>query len=450
MKSGSLRLRLLLAAAVSIALALGIAGFGLTFLFERYVERRVAQELGDHLLQLAAGIQVGADGKITVAHELADPRFHQPFSGLYWQVDANGADIARSRSLWDEKLDIGVPSKGSEDAQLDRIKGPGGASLFAEDRYAVVTVNGKEQPLVITVGLDEREVDEAVTAFSRDLMLSLALLGIALVAAAWLQVSIGLRPLELLRTSLERVRSGATARLEGEFPSEVQPLAAEVNGLLAARDEELLRARQRAGDLAHGLKTPLTVLSAISRDVASAGLATQARDVEAQTEHMRRHVERELVRARLASGHGASLTPVRLTLERLVEAIKRAPRGESLAWTVSVPPETQAAIEKGDLTELLGNLLDNARKWARATVEISLADGALVIGDDGPGVPQGKTAHVLERGARLDEATQGSGLGLAIVRDIAETYGLSVSLARSHLGGLEVTVPLARARPHAA
>lgn len=450
MKSGSLRLRLLLAAAVSIALALGLAGFGLTVLFQRYVERRVADELADHLLQLAAGIQVSADGKITVAHELADPRFNQPFSGLYWQVDANGADVVRSRSLWDEKLNMPSPPKGFEDVHLHRINGPGGASLFAEERYAVVTIKGNEQPLVIAVGLDEKEIEEPVEAFSRDLLFSLALLGIALIAAAWLQVTIGLRPLELLRTSLERVRSGAAARLEGEFPSEVQPLAAEVNGLLAARDDELLRARQRAGDLAHGLKTPLTVLSAISRDVASAGLTTQARDVEAQTEHMRRHVERELARARLASGHAAALTPVRMTIERLMEAIKRAPRGESLIWTLRVPPGTQAAIEKGDLTELLGNLLDNARKWARTTVEISLEDGALVIGDDGPGVPSGKTEHVLERGARLDEATQGSGLGLAIVRDIAETYGLSVSLGRSHLGGLEVTIPLARASPRAA
>jgi signal transduction histidine kinase len=450
MKSGSLRLRLLLAAAVSIALALGLAGFGLTILFQRYVERRVAQELSDHLLQLAAGIQVASDSKITVAHELADPRFNQPFSGLYWQVDANGTDIARSRSLWDEKLDMPSPPKGFEDVHLHRITGPGGASLFAEERYAVVTVDGKEQPLVITVGLDEEEIEEAVTAFSRDLMLSLAVLGVALIAAAWLQVSIGLRPLELLRTSLERVRSGAAARLEGTFPSEVQPLAAEVNGLLAARDDELLRARQRAGDLAHGLKTPLTVLSAISRDVASAGLIAQARDVEAQTEHMRRHIERELARARLASGHASALTPVRMTLERLIEAIKRAPRGEDLVWMVNVPAGTQAAIERGDLTELLGNLLDNARKWARTRVEICLQDDALVIGDDGPGVPRGKTAHVLERGTRLDEATQGSGLGLAIVRDIAETYGLSVSLARSPLGGLEVTIPLTRARHQAA
>jgi len=450
MKTGSLRLRLLLAAAVSIALALGLAGFGLTVLFERYVERRVERELQDHLLQLAAGVTIAGDGKISVAHPLADPRFNEPFSGLYWQVDAQGKDTARSRSLWDEKLDISTPPIGPRDVNLHRIKGPGGADLFAEERYAVVTVKGKERPLVITVGLDEREVDEAVTAFSHDLMFSLALLGAALIAAAWIQVSIGLKPLELLRQSLERVRAGSMSRLEGAFPSEVQPLAAELNELLAAREDELLRARQRAGDLAHGLKTPLTVLSAISRDVASAGLAAQARDVETQTEHMRRHVERELARARLASGHAVALTPVRPTLERLIEAIKRAPRGDDLTWRIDVPPQVEAAIERGDLIELLGNLLDNARKWARSTVEMRLAGDALIIGDDGPGVPRGKTALVLERGARLDEAAQGSGLGLAIVRDIAESYGLTVSLDRSPLGGLEVQIPLSRAKVCAA
>jgi signal transduction histidine kinase len=445
MSAGSLRLRLLTVAAVSIAAALGIAGFGVYLLMERYIERRVEGELHSHLLQLAANIQTGADGTIKVAKPLADPRFSQPLSGLYWQIDSNGQPIARSRSLWDERLEVPTPPNNAAEVHTHLVKGPNGIELFSREQLAVFEIGGKELPLVLTVGLDRAEIDATVSAFRSDLLLGLLVLGLVLTAGAWLQVNVGLRPLQALRERLERVRAGTASRLDGSFPNEVRPLVMELNTLLEARDQELLRARQRAGDLAHGLLTPVTVLSGIARRMADTGHQIEAREIRLQTDHMQRHVERELARARLASGHSAKPTQVKPVVDRLIDTIRRAPGADSLVWRIDVPDEATMAIERGDLMELLGNILDNSRKWARSNVHVAFNDNCLVIEDDGPGIAEKDLDLVLERGAKLDEASPGSGLGLAIVRDITELYGIGLTLNRSSLGGLETRVEARRA-----
>jgi signal transduction histidine kinase len=444
MKSHSLRLRLLIAAAISITAALTLAGLGINLLFERYVERRVERELQGHLIQLAAGIEVDADGNIAVTRDLADPRFSQPLSGLYWQVDADGKDVARSRSLWDERLAVPTPPTAPEDVHIHVFPGPEGVELFSQGRLIIVDVNEKKQPLVLTVGLDRREITETVASFSRDLLLSLVLLGAALIAAAWLQVSIGLRPLEIIRGRLEAVRGGAAKRLEGDFPVEVQTLADEVNGLLAAQEQQLVKARRRAGDLAHGLKTPITILGSIARDLRRSGSDRAASDVEEQAAVLGLHVERELARARMATGHGRVQAPLKPALERLTAAMKRLPGGERLAWDISGAEAGTVPMEGSDLTELLGNLLDNARKWAKSRIVVSTrgdeSELSLLVEDDGPGVPADNLAHIAEPGRRLDENPQGSGLGLAIVTDIANAYGLRLTFGKSPLGGLATTV----------
>jgi signal transduction histidine kinase len=441
MRSISLRRRLFIGAAISIAAALGLAGLGLVLLFERYVERRVENELKSHLRQLAAGIEVANDGRITVKRALADPRFAEPFSGLYWQIDLNGNDVARSRSLWDERLL--VPSH-SEDVHTHQLTGPAGVELFAQERLASIEINGKSQPLVLTVGVDRREIGEAVSSFTRDLVASLILLGTALVVAAWIQVSIGLRPLELLRERLERVRSGRVPRLEGEFPREVQPLADEVNGLLETQEQALERARNRAGDLAHGLKTPITILDSIARDLRRNGSANAAGELEEQAAIIGHHVDRELARARLSYGRPTHVGPLRASVDRMIAAMTRLPRGCELVWTNDVPEDTRMMLEEQDLIELLGNLLDNARKWGRSRARIAVEGNALIVEDDGPGVPEAERQRIVERGRRLDEATQGSGLGLAIVEDIVKLHELSLDVSRSRLGGLRVAIGLER------
>jgi signal transduction histidine kinase len=449
MSGKSLRLRLLLAAAISIAVALGIAGLGLVLLFERYVERRVEEELKSHLLQLAAAIKV-SDGRIVVSRELADPRFSRPLSGLYWQIDADGTHVARSRSLWDEQLEVPTPPTGPEEVHIHLLHGPEGSELFSQERVAIVTIDGKDKPLVLTAGLDKKEIEETVSAFRRDLILSLSLLGAVLVLAAWAQVTVGLKPLKVLRARLERVRAGVKPRLEGDFPSEVQPLADEVNGLLTAQEQQLERARRRAGDLAHGLKTPITILATIARELRRTGSQRMADDIEEQIGALSTHVERELARTRIATGRGNVMVPLKPTLERVLKVIKQLPEAGRLTWDCSCDAKTLIAMDSVDLTELLGNLLDNARKWASKCVAITCEAqenaSVLRIDDDGPGVPSDKLIEISQPGRRLDEARQGSGLGLAIVADLAEAYGFQVKYGPSPIGGLQVSVSFPHSR----
>jgi signal transduction histidine kinase len=429
-----LRLRLLLAAAISIMLALMLAGLALVGIFESQVTARINQELNNHLLQLTAALAVDEKGQLKVSGPLADPRFAQPLSGLYWQVKPEGeGDIIASRSLWDGSL------VQSPDGQ---IIGPEDEALAAAHRVVKLDAGGKEMSVTLTVATHMEEITTPVEAFKRSLFYYLGLIGLALLIAAWVQVLVGLKPLKALSQQLQRISAGQANRLQGEFPDEVAPLADELNAVLDAQDQAAERARARAGDLAHGLKTPLTVLGAIARDVEKKGLKAEARDIEAQSETMRLHVERQLARARISSGHGITSVPLRDNALKVIATMKRAPRGEELSFELGELRPDVIAMEKQDLTELLGNLLDNARKWAKSKVVLSFEKGILEVEDDGPGVPPEELGRIAERGRRLDENTQGSGLDLAIVKDIAEVYGAKLSFRKSPLGGLAVQVEL--------
>ena len=437
MTVGSLRLRLLAAAAISIAAALFLAGLALVNLFEQQVRDRVLYELNNDLLQLAGAIEVAADGSLSVGRRLADPRFEQPYGGRYWRIDlaapgaASPREPLRSRSLWDADLDPANP-----------LVGPEGEPLVQVQRQITIAAKVKEFPVWLTVAANESEVDVPLGVFRNQLILSLSLIGAALTIAAWVQVSVGLSPLAALRRQLAAVRSGQLQHLSGDFPTEVAPLAAELNDVLDMREKSLERARRRAGDLAHGLKTPLTVLSAIARDIRKRKLVKQSEEIEEQADAMRRHVERALARARLSTGRSHVTTPLRPAVDKVVSALARLPKGDELDWDVHVPAEATVPLEAGDLTELLGNLLDNARQWAENRVKIHYETLLLTIEDDGPGVPQQELGRIGERGRRLDESKQGSGLGLSIVGDIADLYGLSVAYGRSGLGGLRVAIRL--------
>jgi signal transduction histidine kinase len=433
MSRGSLRLRLLIAAAISITFALLLAGIALVRIFEEEVRTRVDQELNNHLLQLVAAMEVAPDGTATVKRNLADPRFEQPLSGMYWEVLPLGdGEALTSRSLWDANLGH----------LKDVTTGPEGEPLIFATRTIRLDVNGKEEAFELTVATHLSELSAPVEAFSRSLVYYLTLIGLALLIAAWVQVSIGLSPLKALSERLKEVAAGRSRRLVGDFPNEVAPLVDELNELLDAQEASVERARARAGDLAHGLKTPLTVLGAIARDVEEKGLAAESSEIAAQAESMRRHVERQLARARLSTGHGVTAVPFRENAERVIEAMKRAPRGSQIDWRLEVLSSDAVAMDRQDLTELLGNLFDNARKWAKSAVQMRYEKGLITVDDDGPGVPEEELSRIAERGIRLDENKQGFGLGLAIVRDIAEVYGATLTFARSALGGLSVQVRL--------
>jgi signal transduction histidine kinase len=439
---GSLKLRLFLAAALAISISLMIAGLSFYYIFERYVERQAVAELENHAVQLISSIRVDEAGKIRARTTLSDPRFQKPYGGLYWQIDEDGQAPLRSRSLFDHELPksklIGL---GSNTATIHIIDGPDSTKLFASERELVVPgSNSTFHNLHLTMAIDRHDIDDVVSGFGRDLMAGLGLLYAALLGASLLQVSLGLRPLELLRRRVETIRLGTENRIDGNYPSEVRPLVEEVNGLLSARETQLTKARQRASNLAHGLKTPLTIMSSVAQTISAAGLKTEARDIQDGADQMHLLVERELARARMASGQFVQPTLLLPVVTRMINALKKTSDNDALLWHCSIPPDALIAMEPGDLLELAGNLLDNARKWAKRQIYVSWFDQELHIEDDGPGVPEDKIPEIFGRGVRLDESVSGSGLGLGIVHDLAEVYNFGLEIKRSSLGGLSVVL----------
>jgi len=278
---------------------------------------------------------------------------------------------------------------------------------------------------------------------------AMVLIAMVLMLAGLAQVRRGVSPLERLRERLAAVRDGRDRRLAGSYPSEVQPLVDDLNALLDDRERAVERALGTAGDLAHGLKTPLAVLSQEAEGAAAAGHRELAATLGQQVERMRRQVEYHLAHARAGASAGAApgvRCPIAESAEALARTLRRLYAERGLAIEVDVPPEHAVRSRREDLDEMLGNLLDNACKWARSRVAVaSSQDGgsvAITVDDDGPGLPRALRESVLQRGVRADEAAPGSGLGLAIVRDLAELYGGSIALEDSPAGGLRARLRL--------
>ena len=450
MSFASLRVRLLIAAAISIALALILAAAGLAWLFQRHVERWIDAGLEVELNQLVGGLRRSPDGRIEIGRMPPDPLFEQPLSGRYWQllVGPDGP-VFRSRSLWDFQL--ALPDAKIDDAiHKSRVPGPGGTRLYALQRHISLPQTLGGGTASAAVAIDASELRAAVWRFTGALTPFLFLVGALLVAAAWIQVNVGLRPLGAMRHALIAIRTGERRRLGMGYPDEVQPLAREIDTLLDARDAQLEKARSRASDLAHGLKTPLQVLSGEAARLKTRGEEDIAGDIESITEDMQRHIERHLTRARLAPPTEDISTNLRDVAERVAGVVERTPAGERLSWSITVPPHLTARIDPDDLAEALGNLIDNATRHARSKITISGAsEGGVVtltVFDDGPGIPQSKREEALRRGERLDASGPGSGVGLAIVADIAEACGATLSFDEID-EGFGVTLRIPRGRP---
>lgn len=451
MNYGSLRLRLIGAAALGVIVALAISGILLARIFTQHVEARADAELNNHLNQIAAALEIGTDGALHVAVAPADPRFDVPGSGLYWQVDQAAGSRQRSRSLWDQVL--ALPDDHLPDGIVHRhdVDGPGHTRLRVIERRLAIGPDPNPIPVRLSVALDRAEIEKAGGEFRKVLFWSLLVLGLALLAALWVQVRVGLQPLAALRGALNRVRDGASQRVEGRFPTEVKPLVDDMNALLDRERRNIERARERAADLAHGFKTPLSVLSAVSRELARDGRAATAREIETQIDVMGRHVRRELARARTVgtAAVGRTMTAVAPIVDRVTRALQRIAADRSLDWQVQVEPEAMFPGDENDLLEIIGNLADNAAKWATSRVVIDATRQgetlSLTIADDGAGIPAGTEADALRRGRRLDESTDGSGLGLSIVTKMVEAHGGKIKLERAAIGGLQVriSVPLA-------
>jgi len=444
----SLRLRLLVGAVIWISLALGAAGTLLAALFRAHVERRLDAELTVQVEQIAAALERGNPGPLVLTHQPSDPRFRKPYSGFYWQVDGAEGPIFRSRSLWDVALKLPHDPARDGRAHRHRIPGPEGQRLIAVER--TVTLPEVPGAYRVATATDETELTTAVAAFTRTLVLSLGVLALALFAAAAIQVRVGLRPLHRLRAGVAAIRQGGVKRLEGSFPTETQPLVEDLNALLQRNEEIVARGRIQAGNLAHGLKTPLSILANEVDRLAADGAPQLAGSMRGQITTMRQQIDYHLARARAAASidvPGARV-PVAPSVAAIQRTLARLYVGRDLRFAIDVAPDHLFRGEQQDLEEMLGNLMENACKWAQRRIAVTSRRDAgrltMVIEDDGPGLPAEQQGSALAPGARFDENVPGTGLGLAIVRDLVSLYGGSIALGSSGLlGGLraELTLP---------
>lgn len=450
---GSLRLRLMLGAAIWVFAALAVAVVVLRGLFVAYVEDQIRERLITDLNQLVAYTEVDASGNASLSQPLSEPQFHRPLSGLYWQIEtADGRGVLRSRSLWDGVLQVPhlpVPANGDGDIQTHTTTGPTGSRLLIAER--MVTFPDYDKPLRLMVGWDESKLQGLIDAFTRTLSWSFVVLAVGIVGAAWAQIAFGLGPLRRLRGALAAVGNGQNRRLLGTYPREVMPLVEDLNAMLDRNARMMTSASETAGNLAHGLKTPLAIIANEAVALAERGDHEGSALLTQQVELMRRQVDHHLARARAqAAGEARGLkTPVSPSLIRLSRVL-----GRLSDCRIDVLEEAPPTF-RGDaqtLEEILGNLMENACKWARGQVQVRARQGRfasggmcleLVIADDGPGIPEDRFDDVLRRGRRLDESKPGSGLGLSIVDDLTRAANGTLTLGRSPLlGGLQVIVQL--------
>lgn len=447
MRTGrSLRFRLFAYAALVVAAALLVTGFSLSALFARHLERRVGQELDTHLNQITGGLRLDANSVLSLGREPVDPRFQSVFGGLYWQIDDTTAGTQlRSRSLWDTFLKVPGDVLRPGETHVHDTTGPQGSELLVHETMVLLSAPDGDHRLRISVAIDRAEISALATGFSRDLAPVLVILGGVLLLGFLFQIGEGLKPVYRVLSGVSAIRSGDSKRLDADgVPREVAPLVEEVNALLDAQDLAISRARDRAANLAHGLKTPLSALAADIERLRAKGDTEIADDIAELAQRMRRHMERELARARLRHGRSHDKTPLKPIVDGILRALKRTPAGEELDLVCGVSADLTVPVDPDDLNELIGNLAENAVRFARSRVRVeaerTLSATLIRIGDDGPGLDPAGIASALKSDRRLDQSDLGAGLGLAISGDVVDSFGGQLELGASSLGGLEARI----------
>jgi len=457
MRASSLARRLFLTATVVSAIVLVGAGLLLSTLYRSSVERSFDRRLNVYLKTIVADVAVSTSSSLSDPSALGEPLFDQSLSGWYWQIARiNGGkyEIKSSRSVPESGLPaLSDPAEAENHGGFNEgyINGPEGQRLRVNQRIVDLGEDGR---YLVAVAGDSYEIDDDSDDFNDALFVTFGALGFAFLLMVWFQVRFGLRPLSRISSALSAIRSGRAEKLEGDFPREIAPLSKEVNALLESNREIVDRARTHVGNLAHALKTPLSVLL----NETSGRNDQLSEKVREQVSVMRDQVQRHLERARLAArtavvGTISEVSPVVTGLARTMPKIHR---DRALAIETRVIDEVKFNGERQDFEEMMGNLVDNACKWANSRVDIEvfakppekMGDRPyfhVVIDDDGPGLPPEMQQQIPERGRKLDESKPGSGLGLSIVTELAALYGGKLLLGAAPIGGLraELVLPAA-------
>ena len=438
-RTGSLTRRMIGIAAIWIGALLLIGGFAL----DRVLTKSLVDTFDDQMVfllnSMVAASEIGPDGEVRFNRPPADQRFLEPYSGMYFQISGTGADAFPSRSLWDRRLRVGdnhgdVKPHLYDSGEFSTADNPEPLRVVERD----VVLPGSEVRWRFQVAQSREALDEQISRLRSTLSWSFAALGFGLLILAALQTVYGLWPLRRVRREVASIRSGEKTRIGQDFPSEIRPLTEEINQLLAHSEEQAEEARRHAGNLAHALKTPLTVITnaATADDPGLNDIVCREATV------MRRQVDHHLARAR-AIGRRAS-AQARARVWESLEAVQRAVERMHEGVTIDIAGDRSAEVrvERQDLDEMLGNLIENAAKYGGGRVFVTVVPEAsridILVEDDGPGIPEDERGNLFSRGARLDTTGKpGTGLGLAIVRDVAQIYGGSVTLEESaDLGGL--------------
>ena len=444
-RGGSLTRRMIVVAALWIGVLLLIGGFALDRVLSRQIVENFDAQLERVLKSMIGASEIGPDGEVRFTRPPADQRFLEPYSGVYFQISGKGQETFPSRSLWDRRLNVDT---GHSDIELHKRD----SMEFADEPLRIlerdVILPGSTVRWRFQVAQSRQAIDGQIKELRSTLITSFAALGLGLLVLAALQAIYGLWPLRRVRREVAAIRGGIQTRVAEGFPREVEPLVDEINELLAHSEAQAEEARRHAGNLAHALKTPLTVIT----NAATAHADDLDNTVIREAAAMRRQVDHHLARAR-AIGRRAS-TQARVTVWESVVAVERAVSTLYDKVTIDIAGDkgAQVRVERQDLDELLGNLVENAAKYGHGRVFVTVDPPArgmvsIQIEDDGLGIPEAQRAELFTRGTRLDTTGKpGTGLGLAIVRDVAEIYGGKVSLSESEdLGGLTVTLTLPEA-----
>lgn len=432
--TGSLTRRMIGISALWIFVALVGGGLALDRVLTSAITRNFDAQLEYVLTAMIASSEIGPEGEVRFNRPLADQRFLEPYSGLYYQISGRGFETFRSRSLWDRALTVKAQHADDGLHVYD-------SKEFADEPLRVlerdVRLPGSQTRWRFQVAQGRALLDEQIATLRRTLVRSFALLGLGLIIASALQATYGLWPLRRIRRGIYGVRTGQIARIDEALPNEIAPMVEELNALLDHNEKQAEEARRHAGNLAHALKTPLTVImneaTANSPDLQAAIIR------EATT--MRRQVDHHLARARAVGRRGVMQS--RSEVWPALKAVERAMTRLHRHVTVDLAGVKDAAVrvEHQDLEEMVGNLIENAAKYGQGRVFVEVKrDGAfvdIIVEDDGPGISEEDAKKLFERGARLDTGKPGTGLGLAIVRDVVEIYGGTITLEESEdLGGL--------------